>query len=99
MFHRSNGMLVRYGGNVNDGKGRGRKGGKGRERKERGREIHREAARESFVLLAQVFKPSSDFLDTQHAFYPHSLLLAMISFSPASLSNMPIQTEIFACTC
>lgn len=34
----------------------------GRERREV--EIHREAARESFVLLAQVFKPSSDFLDS-----------------------------------
>lgn len=29
-------MLVRCGGNVRDGKGRGRKGGKGRVRKERG---------------------------------------------------------------
>lgn len=34
----------------------------GRERREV--EIHREATRESFVLLAHVFKPSSDFLDS-----------------------------------
>lgn len=63
MFHRSNGTLVRCGGNVHDGKGRGRKGGKGREKKERGGG-YTEKQQESFVLLAQVFKPSSDFLDT-----------------------------------
>lgn len=63
MFHRSNGTPVRCGENVHDGKGRGRKGARvGRERREV--EIHREAARESFVLLARVFKPSSDFLDS-----------------------------------